>query len=100
MEKAGLPELPLVLFAVKCELCQVLTGAEVTAEFLGAFQARRRQLRAVDQSWARGVGVPEMNDLDGLLVFLQLLFAELDKKKYPKGIAKHKFQCCRGVRRK
>lgn len=91
MEKAGLPEPPLVLFVVKCELCQVLPGAEVTADFLGGFQARGRQLRAVDQSWAGGVGVPKMNDLDGLLVFLQFLSAELDKKS---------IQCYRGVRRK
>lgn len=64
MEKAELHEISLVLFIVKCELGQVLTGAEIPADFLGGFQARRRQLRAVGQSWAPAVGVPKMNYLD------------------------------------
>lgn len=59
VERAELPEISLVLFVVKCELGQVLTGAEITADLLGGFQARRRKLGAVDQSWTRGVGVPK-----------------------------------------
>lgn len=39
MEKAELPEIPLVLLVVKCELGQVLTGAEITGRISGKEEA-------------------------------------------------------------
>ena len=42
MEKAELSEISVVVFIVKCELGQVLTGVEIPADFLGELQGKEK----------------------------------------------------------